>query len=828
MVRSGSRPARRAIARWALRLLRREWRQQALVGVLVALVVAGSILFTAGTSSAATATDAATFGTATHRYEAEVAGPADIPAAAAAIADLDVPAEVTATWSRPIAGLADEVELRAADPEGPFSRDLLARRAGRFPVAAAEVALTDDLAAVLGVDLGDVVDLDGTDRRVVGLVEEPADLSADLALVAPTETAAAEEVVVLVGGPGDPPPAELVLGGSRAGTSVSTRSSSTAAAVVAPVVGVTAVALVLVALVAAAGFLALAQRRLRSMGVLASLGATERDLRRVVVANGLAVGVAAATAGAVAGLGAWVVVAARLEEAVGHRIDPSALPWWTVAAPVGLAVVATTGAAWWPARVVAAVPVTQALSGRPPVPRPVHRSAATAAVLVGAGMAALGRGGGQPVLAVAGTIAVAGGVLVVAPVALRTLARLAAPLPVAVRLATRDLGRQQARAGTALAAVSLSLGIPAAVVVASTAAEADRPYANVADDQVLVWTRDGSQPEGVSPYYTEDPHDDGFSPYLPGLDDGQRTAMAAAADRIAEGLDGEAVPLELVTDPAAPVTPDGRLAVTLALPTDDGGALDAAPVFVASDRLLAVYGLEPDDVAPGPDLLSVTDLAARLPGEVRQLLAGDELLLAGTAGRAGPAGPVGDLPRRESSLPAALVTPAGLEERGWEPVVVGWLVDASGPVTPAEVGNARDVAVDAGLLVEPPERRPSLARARWITTGAGTVVALGVLAATIGLLRREGEGDLRTLVAAGATRHTRRLLAATTSGALALLGALLGTAGAYAVLAARDWADLDRLLPVPAVPLLALVLGAPVAAALVSALFVGRRVQPTG
>ena len=54
-------------------------------------------------------------------------------------------------------------------------------------------------------------------------------------------------------------------------------------------------------------------------------------------------------------------------------------------------------------------------------------------------------------------------------------ARAVARFPVAVRLPMRDLARHQARSGVALAAVSLTLGIPAAIVVTSTAAEASRP-----------------------------------------------------------------------------------------------------------------------------------------------------------------------------------------------------------------------------------------------------------------------------------------------------------------------------------------------------------------
>ena len=55
------------------------------------------------------------------------------------------------------------------------------------------------------------------------------------------------------------------------------------------------------------------------------------------------------------------------------------------------------------------------------------------------------------------------------------------------------------------------------------------------------------------------------------------------------------------------------------------------------------------------------------------------------------------------------------------------------------------------------------------------LVALGVLAMTVGLIRSETAGDLRTLTATGASSATRRTLNAATAGALALLGGILGT-----------------------------------------------------
>ena len=71
-----------------------------------------------------------------------------------------------------------------------------------------------------------------------------------------------------------------------------------------------------------------------------------------------------------------------------------------------------------------------------------------------------------------------------------------------------------------------------------------------------------------------------------------------------------------------------------------------------------------------------------------------------------------------------------------------------------------------------------------LTTAAGALLALAILALTVGLIRGESAGDLRILAATGATSRIRRTLTATTAGALALLGALLGVAGAYVVLLA--------------------------------------------
>ena len=84
--------------------------------------------------------------------------------------------------------------------------------------------------------------------------------------------------------------------------------------------------------------------------------------------------------GTVVGLALWFAVLPTLETGFDHRIDPLSLPWALLVLVVLVAVLGATAAAWWPGRAVARVPVTLALSARPPRPKPAHRSAMLAAL----------------------------------------------------------------------------------------------------------------------------------------------------------------------------------------------------------------------------------------------------------------------------------------------------------------------------------------------------------------------------------------------------------------------------------------------------------------
>jgi putative ABC transport system permease protein len=93
---------------------------------------------------------------------------------------------------------------------------------------------------------------------------------------------------------------------------------------------------------------------------------------------------------------------------------------------------------------------------------------------------------------------------------------------------------------------------------------------------------------------------------------------------------------------------------------------------------------------------------------------------------------------------------------------------------------------------------------------------------TVGLIRSETANDLRTLTATGASSRTRRNLTAATAGGLAFLGAVVGTAGAYAALLVWHRSDLTPLSHVPVGNLILILVGLPLVAGIGGWLLAGR------
>ncbi len=493
---NGGLAARRRLIRWAWGLFRREWRQQILVIALLTVAVAAAV------SSVTVAynsgpLDYAEFGSASALIELDGADPQRAGAALAAAEKRFGTTDVIGHRSLPVPGGVDTMELRAQDPAGPYAR--LALRDGSYPVGPNQVAVTDGVAALLGLDVGKTLALDGQRREVVGIVENPRELSDEFALVSPSSAGPPETATVLFDA-GVEQVRAFVDGQNGAVVAGSQIRGHYEPAPELAMFSVATVFMLLAALVATAGFAVIARRRLRQLGMLAAIGATEKHLRLVLLANGAVVGAIGGLIGTVAGLALWFTLAPTLEPALDYRLDRSRLPWALFAMTVVVAVLAAIAAAWWPARAVARVPITLALSARPPRPTPAHRSAIVAVVLIAAGACGLVLSGrSTSLLVVAGILATILGTLLLCPLAIRLFARAAGHAPITVRLALRDLARYQARSGAALAAITLALGIAAAVVIVAAAEEkkaaGDPP--NLSNRQIRAYTGPSEDPDAV-------------------------------------------------------------------------------------------------------------------------------------------------------------------------------------------------------------------------------------------------------------------------------------------------------------------------------------------
>jgi putative ABC transport system permease protein len=700
-----------------------------------------------------------------------------------------------------VPGSVEAVELRAQDPRGPYGASMLRLTRGRYPAAAGEVAVTAQVAATFRVRVGSPLTLAGRTMTVVGLVENPGNLDDEFVLVPPGQAERPERVTVLLNPSRERfdsfPAAGAHTSGHR--LEITPRGADEQSTAAAGVLAVATVVLFLVALIAAAGFVVVAQRRLRQLGMLAAIGATAKHLRLVLLVNGAVVGAVAAVIGTAAGVALWIATAPRLEPVARHRIDRLDLPWWLIGAGIVLAVVTATGSAWWPARAAARLPITLSLSGRPLRPKPAHRSAVLAGVLFVAGVVSLATGIDStqdrvnPVLVITGTLATALGVLLISAPAIRVLGRVGARLPITVRLALRDLARHQARAGAALAAISLALGISVAIAIAASAAKYGADEGNLSDRQLVIRIGD-------------------YGPSVPTRTPAQLNGLTAEVTRFAATLgDASVVPLDVAVNPSDRESAQGEVVspyAVLARRINDTTNRFAGNLYVATPELLERVGLD-----RGAASSSAADILTTMAGAVRLENVGNQ------DGTEPPAPRIERirLPSAYSSYsaaPTSFITPHGLRRSGLRPVRAGWFVESRAPLTAEQRATARDMAATAGLTVEVRRDQRQLTVIRSGATVAGALFALGVLAMTVGLIRGEAAGDLRTLTAVGATGATRRALTAATTGALALLGALIGTAGAYFGMAAGYLDEIDALSRVPVAHLTITVIGLPIAAAL--------------
>jgi putative ABC transport system permease protein len=782
---SGGVAARRAMVRWAWRLFRREWRQQLLILLLIIVAVAAVVVGSAvavntpppANAGFGTAHDLATFNlTPATTKDANGSGKNTLAYAESQIARLEQhfgTVQVIENQNLTVPGSRQTYDLRAQDPHGPFGGPMLQLLSGHYPQGPEEIAITPGLASSLNLRAGDTWSQGG--KTVVGIVQNPQSLLDEFALVAPGQVTNPTQVQVLF----DTTPAN-----AKSVPRYVTTPGSANANLINPstiVLALATVGMLLIALVSIGGFTVLAQRRMRSLGMLESMGATDRNVRLVLESNGFIVGLVGAVAGFGVGLVAWLLYRPTNEKDAHHLIGTFALPWKVIVPAMVLAVLATLFAASYPARAITRLPVVGALAGRPAQPRQIHRSLVPGVVALVIGFLFFsisgGSGHGGVIWLVPGLIALVVGIILVSPFFLVLLARVGGKAPVAVRLPLRDMARYRARSGSALSAISL--GIMIAVIVCAVATAR---YSNVFD-----YVGPNMAPNTVNVYSPPTGTQCLFSPGGGGPQCQQappapsQSAQAATVHAIASAVGAQHV-VALVMPSAGLQNPSAN------------GRQFNGPVYVATPALLRAYGIDPSSIGPNVDILSSR------PGLVGS---GVQLVYGGGGGKGGVVpGPAGGpdsnactpgqclahpVVQEESRLPSGTSAPnTVITERalhrlgiGTQDGLGGWLLLSDHVITQPQLTSANSLAASGDLTIESKNDAPTSSEIVDWATVFGIALALGVLAMSVGLIRSETASDLRTLTAAGASSRTRRALTAVTAGGLAFLGALLGTVAAY-------------------------------------------------
>jgi putative ABC transport system permease protein len=183
----------------------------------------------------------------------------------------------------------------------------------------------------------------------------------------------------------------------------------------------------------------------------------------------------------------------------------------------------------------------------------------------------------------------------------------------------------------------------------------------------------------------------------------------------------------------------------------------------------------------------------------------------------------------------------------------GWLIQAPDPLTAGQISAAQHAAAGArlpthlladspvgplalvataGLAIESRDSIPTFTEIADVASVFGVLLALGILAMSVGLLRSETASSLRTLAAAGASGTARRAISAATAGALGLIGGVVGTAAGYIAaigfFRTNQLDTLSSLSSIPVASLLLILVGMPLVAVIGGWLLAGSEPRAIG
>lgn len=744
--------------------------------------------------------------------------------------------------------------------------------------ASGEIAVSSDVAERLELGIGDDVTLDdGAQVAVTGLAVDPDCLQCSTVwssepLTQPSEDAFSGDPSYLVDLPPGADPHALWSGLAEEGVSFLPRAALLDPDSYQPypdmnrpvdLASLGAVALVAgfglleVVLLAGTAFAVGTRRQIRELGWVAANGGTRRDVRRVVLAQGVVLGVVAALGGLALGIVAVVVARPWLETLSGKLFGGLVLQPLELAGVAAFGLLAGVLAALVPARTASRVPVMDALTGRYTSPsKPLRRPLLGLGVMVvgvalafGAGIrlrsldaayqrsfdqiyAAVGDDGAFPAppattaytlaILVGITLAVLG-LLVTLPALVALASRFASRLPLVPRLALRDAGRHRHRTAPAIGAIMLVVGGTVALGFTLTG-----------DHEQNRVSYQPSFPHGYAGLYTDLSVAGDASARQVATETAGQTLGATDTIAVAyPGVHTEAAPGSLMEEEYVEPVQVALCGKTFTESCFPSGTL----VVGDADLVAALTGSEPprsvhDALAAGglvvlsDDLESVPDGVARLgtyPAfEVAHGFEGyEEVDPAVTA--------MWELPTTLLEAPtvglaSAVISPQTAANLGLTTQSDQTLfVTDQAPTQEAE-DRARAVLEPQGMYLQV-ERgfQSDLLPIIAVLGGASTLVTIGGVAIAVGLAAAEGRADLATLGAIGAAPRRRRLLAMAQAGVVGVLGCGLGL-GLGTFVAAVAYQGFTIGVWVVPWALLALIgLAVPVVAVLVAGIFTRSR-----
>ena len=531
-------------------------------------------------------------------------------------------------------------------------------------------------------------------------------------------------------------------------------------------------------LLAGPAFAVSAARQRRSLALAASNGAEARQLRRYVLGQAVVLGVVSAAIAVVAGV--LLTLAGLTWWQTGHAdfvVGPFEVSWPRVLGVFICAVFACVVAALLPAKGVARLDIVSVLAGREG-DRKIHRGLPVAGVVVMAlsGSAliwsvASGDQGGlslQMSLIVASAIGLVLGALLVIPAVLALVGRLGTHLALPLRLAARDTARQRGRSTPAVAAIMAAV---AALTALSIGAASD-----------VRQQQDTYQPKMAM----------GTGAISLSGEDGNERSVRAVLDRFAPQLKVD--PVGDLTDGGSPTERAKVWSLALLPPSCteaelmrfDKGKGDVAncETFLTNDNtMLQVGGLSsiPAGLNLSTSERAVLEGGGILVNDPALVRDGHISAVAGTLtlDKSG-AGGTRTITQR-NRLPAVAVdrTVWAAAFRGQEPHGAAWVLpetakslrwpvrvqqlnlnSPTGTISP-EVEQAVADRLSDGytMYVERGFQNPYWLILLIAFSVTGSLVLIASLISTA-LSLAESQNDMATLAAVGATRHTRRGIAA--------------------------------------------------------------------